>query len=84
MNPLFLEIEDFYEKLQVGEFDEPLVLARILQAIDKYIERKQESYHPNQHSKELDINTRAWDELRKFRAMVEKWDMGTNFKAWDK
>jgi len=26
MNPLFLEIEDFYEKLSSGEFDEPLVV----------------------------------------------------------
>jgi hypothetical protein len=49
----------------------------ILQAIDKYIEWKRQSYHPNQHSKELDINTRAWDELRKFRAAVERGDMGT-------
>ena len=33
MNKLFLEIEDFYEKLQVGEFDEPLALAAILQKL---------------------------------------------------
>jgi hypothetical protein len=48
----------------------------MLQAIDKYIEWKRQNYHPNQHSKELDINTRPWDELRKFRAMVEKGDTG--------
>jgi len=35
MNPLFLEIEDFYEKLQVGEFDEPLALARILHKLSE-------------------------------------------------
>lgn len=33
MNPLFLEIEDFYEKLQAGEFDEPLTLAGVLQKL---------------------------------------------------
>ncbi len=48
----------------------------ILQAIDKYIEWKRQSYHPNQHSRELDINTRAWDELRKFRGVVEKGEIG--------
>jgi hypothetical protein len=35
MNPLFLEIEDFYEKLQAGEFDEPLALARILHKLSE-------------------------------------------------
>lgn len=49
----------------------------ILQAIDKYIECKRSTYHPNQNSRELDINTRAWDELRKFKAMVERGDIGT-------
>lgn len=43
----------------------------VLQAIDEYVEWKRQNYHPNQNSKELDINTRAWDEFRKFRAMVE-------------
>ena len=33
MNKLFLEIEDFYEKLQGGEFDEPLALAAKLQKL---------------------------------------------------
>jgi hypothetical protein len=33
MNALFLEIEDFYEKLQGGEFDEPLALAAKLQSL---------------------------------------------------
>lgn len=44
----------------------------ILQAIDNYIEWKRENYHPNQNSRELDINTRSWDELRKFRFQVDK------------
>jgi hypothetical protein len=43
----------------------------VLQAIDEYIEWKRQNYHPNQNSKALDINTRAWDELRKFRLRVE-------------
>lgn len=42
----------------------------ILQAIDSYIEWKRQNYHPNQNSKQLNINTRPWDELRKFQAMV--------------
>ncbi|MCV3213030.1 hypothetical protein OGM63_05725 [Plectonema radiosum NIES-515] len=33
MNNLFLQIEDFYEKLQNGEFDEPLALAGVLQKL---------------------------------------------------
>lgn len=33
MNALFLEIEDFYESLQNGEFDEPLALAGVLQKL---------------------------------------------------
>jgi hypothetical protein len=48
----------------------------VLQAIDKYIEWKQQNYHPNQNSRELNLNTRAWDELRKFKAMVERGDKG--------
>lgn len=43
----------------------------VLNAIDQYIEWKRKNYHPNQNSRELDINTRAWDELRKFRRLVE-------------
>ncbi|MBW4480489.1 MAG: hypothetical protein KME54_27545 [Tolypothrix brevis GSE-NOS-MK-07-07A] len=35
MNPLFLKIEDFYEKLQAGEFDEPLALANILHKLSE-------------------------------------------------
>lgn len=31
MNKLFLKIEDFYEKLQNGDFDNPLALAAALQ-----------------------------------------------------
>ncbi len=48
----------------------------VLQTIDKYIEWKRSHYHPNQYSRKMDINTRAWDEFRKFRAMVEKGGMG--------
>jgi hypothetical protein len=42
-----------------------------LGVIDRYIEYKRQNYHPNQNSRELDISTRAWDELRKFKRMVE-------------
>ncbi|MBD2491144.1 hypothetical protein [Aulosira sp. FACHB-615] len=42
----------------------------ILSAIAKYIGYKNTHYHANQHSKTLDISTRAWDELRRFRGMV--------------
>jgi hypothetical protein len=35
MNNLFLKIEDFYEKLQAGEFDEPLALAKILHQLSE-------------------------------------------------
>lgn len=51
----------------VGDIVNQLI---ILQAIDLYVEWKRQNYHPNQNSKQLDINTRAWDELRKFRALV--------------
>ncbi len=43
----------------------------ILSAIAKYIGYKNTHYHPNQHSKTLDISTRPWDELRRFRGMVQ-------------
>ena len=43
----------------------------IVKAIAAYIELKRQSYHPNQHSQALDINTRPWDEMRKFRAIVQ-------------
>jgi hypothetical protein len=55
----------------------------VLQAIDKYIEWRRDRKQPNQHSREVNINVRTWDELRKFRAMVASGDMGTNFKASD-
>ncbi|MBE9054176.1 hypothetical protein IQ243_28050 [Nostocales cyanobacterium LEGE 11386] len=44
----------------------------ILQAIAAYIEFKKASRHPNQYGKELDTNTRAWDELRKFQKLVQE------------
>jgi hypothetical protein len=46
MNPLFLEIENFYEKLQEkGEFDEPLTLAGVLQKLaDRGWEQVEELY----------------------------------------
>lgn len=43
----------------------------ILSAIAKYILFKRKNYHANQHSKTLDISTRSWDELRRFRGMVQ-------------
>lgn len=42
-----------------------------LKAIATYIEWKRQNYHPNQNSKQLDTSTRAWDELRKFKSLVE-------------
>lgn len=38
--------------------------------IDRYIEYKRTIYHPNQNSRELDISTRAWDELRRFQKLI--------------
>lgn len=47
MNPLFLKIEDFYEKLQAGEFDEPLALAATLQKLsDAAWVQVEELYQP--------------------------------------
>lgn len=43
----------------------------ILQAIDRYITWKLDNYHPNQNSKSLNTTTRAWDELRKFKRLIE-------------
>lgn len=43
----------------------------ILNAIAKYIIFKRRTYHANQHSKALDISTRPWDEMRRFRGMVQ-------------
>jgi hypothetical protein len=44
----------------------------VLEVIEKYIEYKRTRYHSNQHSRELDINTRAWDELRKFQKLLQE------------
>ncbi len=43
-----------------------------LNLIQRYIDYKRRNYHNNQHSRELDINTRAWDELRKFQKMIQE------------
>lgn len=43
----------------------------VLEAIAKYLLYKAANYHPNQHSKALDTSIRAWDELRKFRDMLQ-------------
>jgi hypothetical protein len=48
MNKLFLSLEDFYEKLQNGDFDEPLVLALILQNLsDAAWSEVEELYQPS-------------------------------------
>lgn len=47
MNKLFLDIEDFFEKLQQGEFDEPLTLAATLQKLsDAAWVQVEELYQP--------------------------------------
>lgn len=43
----------------------------VLQAIEKYIEWRRDRQHPNQYSRKLNMNARTWDELRKFKKMVE-------------
>jgi hypothetical protein len=43
----------------------------VLQTINKYIKWRRYHHHPNQHSRKLNTSTRTWDELRKFRTMVE-------------
>ncbi|MCC5606650.1 hypothetical protein LC612_07580 [Nostoc sp. CHAB 5834] len=40
--------------------------------IESYIEFKRHNYHPNQNSRVLDTNTRAWDELRKFQKLLRE------------
>jgi hypothetical protein len=65
------QILEYARALDSGEVENS-----VLQAIDEYIEWKQQNYHPNQNSRELNLNTRAWDELRKFKAMVERGDKG--------
>lgn len=47
-------------------------ISLILEAIAKYIDYKRANYHPNQNSRELDITTRSWDELRKFKKLLEE------------
>ncbi len=44
----------------------------ILEVIERYIDWKRANYHPNQNSRELDITTRSWDELRKFKKLLEE------------
>lgn len=48
MNKLFLSIENFYESLQQGEFDEPLALAAKLQSLtDAAWTEVEELYQPS-------------------------------------
>jgi hypothetical protein len=71
------EILDYAKSLdKVGQSVEKQDLLKIyqeviLKAIDTYIDYKGKNYHPNQNSKELNINTRSWDELRKFALLME-------------
>jgi hypothetical protein len=53
--------------LPTGDF-----LEFTLGLIDRYIEYKRLNYHPNQNSQELDISTRAWDEMRKFQRLLRE------------
>lgn len=43
----------------------------ILEAIEAYIKYRRTIRHPNQHSKDVDVNARTWDELRKFRQLLK-------------
>ena len=43
----------------------------VLVALAQYIEWKRQNYHPNQNASHLDTSTRAWDELRKFKRLIE-------------
>jgi hypothetical protein len=51
--------EDFLQEFTLG-------------VIERYIEYKRQNYHPNQNSRELDTSTRAWDELRKLRRLIQE------------
>jgi len=46
----------------------------VLSAIAQYTEMRQGNRHPNQYSKgkELDTRSRTWDELRRFRRIVQE------------
>lgn len=50
----------------------------ILQAIDLYIEWRRQNYRCTENSQMPNLDSRGWDELRKFRAMVAHGDKGTN------
>lgn len=67
------KIMDYARELDANDGDVVTLQAQlILEAIDQYIELKRENYHANQHSKELNIGTRPWDELRKFKKMLQE------------
>jgi hypothetical protein len=51
-----------------------------LVAIALYIGWRRGNRHTNQHQKELDTSTRAWDELRKFWGMVQREPEKLGFK----
>ncbi len=71
---------DTHEKSSDAKTEDFIVLS----AIDRYIKwRRRSYYHANKYAKEPNVNSRAWDELRKFRAMVERGDMGTDFEVSD-
>lgn len=53
--------------LPAGDF-----LEFTLGVIDRYIEFRKQHHHPNQYSSQPKINSRAWDELRRFQNLIQE------------
>jgi predicted alpha/beta-fold hydrolase len=67
------DILDFARALDQQNFNR-IYRQVILHAMVQYIEYKRSNYHPNQYSRKLNTQTRAWDEFRKFMKLVEQQD----------
>lgn len=63
------DILDFARALDQQNFNS-VYRQVILHAMVQYIGYKRSIYHPNQYSREVNTNTRAWDEFRKFMASI--------------
>jgi hypothetical protein len=62
--------ENLIAAVATKELSQPEKAEIILQAIETYVQYRSQSYRPT--FKPVDISTRGWDELRKFKVMLLK------------
>ncbi|MDZ8052968.1 MAG: hypothetical protein RMX68_005840 [Aulosira sp. ZfuVER01] len=69
---LELPITEYARQLDAGNCLVTDNAAIVLDAIDRYITWRKENYRATPQSKEPDINSRTWDELRKLQKLLQE------------